>query len=505
MNRSARTEKMSTAGGAVVHHYCDHMADQVTLDITNSGGGQFDVHYASADKQASFYFPATPIDQMTFSGSAGFQGAQLDDPFVGGATGTTSQRIIGHRVSVHYQPDNDGDKKQKRQTYVGRVVQLDDDALVLDTGDRGLVTLRSAWATAIQAIDLPGAPQLALQLATPGGDLSVQGRDPHFRFRAHHVLLLHPTGKADGSAAAVLTTQAIVSTGYQWPIPVSQLTLTEVQQPPQYEARASYESEGATAMMKTTAAPAPSRQSVGASEQTGSVTLKHAVVLGSSTAGDTLLMVGERRFERARWYLLAEMDPTMPGSGECLARVHPNFVFSLRRRDDAAPLGGFLLSGPANVQVDADPSAKGTARSPLEGGFYYDAWDADNAELYYRLAPTGLATLELCRNVEVRDDNDTQNNKYSIEREVRVSNRTPYAAVFKVYVSTGRSQRVIKSIEVVARDMAVFRYATITAFAPERPSDVNRPDVRTLGMLVAPNVTASVLKLRIEYYVRAIQ
>lgn len=479
------------------------MGDRVTLDIANTGGGQFDVHYTKASAKQSFYFPATPIDQMTFSGAAGFQGAQLDDPFVGGATGTTSSRIIGHRVSVNYRPAAAAadDKKHHREVYMGRVVQLDDQALVLDIGDRGVVTLRSEWVTSMNAVDLPGAPQLSLQLANEGGELNIQGRDPHFRFRAHHILLLKPSGKPDGSAVAELATQAIVTTGYQWPIPVAKLALTEVQQPPQYEARASYEGAAPTMKMSYAAAPAVAT-SAGTSEQTGTVALNHGVVLGSSTAGDTLLMVGTRQFDQARWHLLAEMDPTVPGADECLARVHPNFVFTLRRRTDTGPLDKFLLSGPGNVQVDGDPSAAGTARVPLEDGFYYDAWDADNAQLYYRLAPTGLATLELCRDLGTRDDNDRQNNKYVIVRKLRVTNRTPYAAVFKVYVSTGSSNRVIKSIEVVSHDV---REATVTPFAPERPSDVNRPGVRTLGLLVDPNATARTVTLRVEYYLRNVQ
>lgn len=484
------------------------MADQLALNITNTGGGQFDVHYTNAGAKESFYFPATPIDQMTFSGAAGFEGAQLDDPFVGGATGTTSSRIIGHRVSVNYRPANGGDdKKHHREVYMGRVVQLDDQALVLDTGDRGVLTLRSEWVTSMNAVDLPGAPQLSLQLANEGGELNIQGRDPHFRFRAHHILLLKPSGKPDGSAIAELTTQAIVTTGYQWSIPVNKLSLTEVQQPPQYEARASYEDAAPTMKMYAASAAAPvvAKHSAGASEQTGTVTLNHGVVLGSSTAGDTLLMVGARRFDQARWHLLAEIDPTVSGAEECLARVHPNFVFTLRRRTDTGPLDKFLLSGPGNVQVDGDPSAEGTARVPLEDGFYYDAWDSENAQLYYRLAPTGLATLEVCQDLATRDDNDRQNNKYVIVRQLRVSNRTPYPAVFKVYVSTGGSNRVIKSMEVMSRDKEAIREATVTPFVPERPSDVTRPAVRTLGLLVDANVTARTVTLRVEYYLRNVQ
>lgn len=469
----------------------DCCPSRTELNLANTGGGQFSIAFSSAGERLYFPFASTPIDALTYTGTAGVRTATYDDPMLGGATGTTAARMIGKPVVVSY-TSAEGHRVYKAE---GTLNQADTDIVVV-AGDDGATTttLKTDNILSVAVKGLAGEPTLVTQLANPGGSVVVRGRDSQFSYTVQHSLLVEPdVNSQDGSCKVRLSTHATVHNGYNWPLELAKLTLTEheiIERPMHTYARAQ-----TSAYQEESAAAAPSSGGGGGtSGQSGAVEVPGAIRL-ARTLAPTVVTVGVKELTKAKWHLLGSADPaTSVGKHQ----VELDFVVRLNRAAD----DGFLLSGSAAVQLDMDPVAGDDHVAPvsLPFGFHYNAWDTTNSKrMYYRLGSTTLVALEMSSpgDLAKHDKHDVQENNHVVHRRLKYANKTPYPAVTKVYLRTESGRMVLKDVKLMsdyAKDAV-----SLGNFVPETKEMHNEPTTRTLVVRVPPNTREFVVDLRTEY------
>lgn len=463
---------------------------EVRLELANTGESQFAVHYKECSSTVMFPFVAAPVDSLLFSGPAGCNAANYDDPLIGGATVTTAQRLIGRIVRVSYRSG-----KANIEQLEGHLTQLDDTAVVIDTS-AGTSTLRRDVVVQISALQLSGEPRLNLQLQDPGKSLDVAGVDTQLQFRAAHSLIIEPVSSSTdaGACVATLRTHVTVSNGYAYPIVVDKLTLVE------HEQLTPERSEEATAMAAAPRAEYRKEHFVAESGQSGAIPVPFPVVVADRQQS-TVLNVGQTKFEAARWHLLGSADPS---NSNLSGAVPLDFVIRLRsQREQANTPRPFVLSGPVAVHLDMDPlpGDDHLLPTPLQLGFYWNAWDhAAARRLYQRLGRTTLLTVqqETSEELRAKDEHSAEKNKHAVHNRYVLSNKSPYDATCKIYLRP-YGDRVLTDVKLHEGDA---RRAKISAFVPEQETDMSEPGVYTLTVVVPRNTKQFPVGLRTEYYLR---
>lgn len=471
---------------------------QIDLNVANTGGAQFAVVYNKADEQLYFPFTSTLVDKLAFSGAAGLRAANYDDPAFGGSSGTTIARMIGKKVTISYNVN----EQSEMMAVSGTLIQMDEEVAVVSVGT-STVSVKVPSIVSVTAVDLSGKPTLKTQLDNPGKQLVVRGQDSQLSFKAHHTALLEPDKDSfRGNCTVRLATHATMLNGYAWPLEVDKLSLTEhevVERAPVIKDYRMYAT--------TRAAPPPNKQQAeeappqidGTSGQSGSVEIESdngPIVLSRSLA-HTVVTVSEKMLTNARWHLLGEVDPTTTME---LNRVQLDFVVRLSRSDD----DGFLLSGPASVQLDMDPLPGDDHLAPvtLPFGFYHNAWDEKNAKrMYHRMGKTSMVTVKKYQTnaMKLREVHNKKENTHVVTQRLRYKNKTPYNAVCKMYLRTRSAYTQVASISVVESRKDRVK---LGSFVPETDDDSKEPNTYTLTAVVPPNTGEFDVDLETRYFTR---